>query len=215
MNLKQGLDERVHDLFIESFYAGEYLAGQKVDPAALAQQFSISRTPVIQALKRLSREGILTVSSGGKYYIPVPTKKLLHEVCDMRCLLEQHAVSVHLRSKDEHVRTQLQEMGRQCMADLKDERLVNGVISDLTFHRRFVELTGDECLLEAYTPVLNRFVSIKYSLGHQYTMQRMELEQHLDLIRHLLDGKEQAACDVIWRHTEFARHTVEGLMEGA
>ena len=49
MNLKQGLDERVHDLFIEGFYAGEYQAGQKVDPAVLAQQFSISRTPVIQA----------------------------------------------------------------------------------------------------------------------------------------------------------------------
>lgn len=213
MNLKQGLDERVHDLFIEGFYAGEYKAGQKVDPAVLAQQFSISRTPVIQALKRLTTEGILTVSSGGKYFIPTPTKKLLYEVCEMRCLLEQHAVLIHIRNKDENVRKQLEEIAQQCMEAMKDDRMVNSVKSDLEFHRRLVKLTGNGCLLEAYTPILNRFVSIKYSMGHPYDTQKIASERHLEIMQYLMEGKEQEACNSVWKHIEYARQIMEKLIE--
>lgn len=213
MNLKQGLDERVHDLFIEGFYAGEYQAGQKVDPAVLAQQFSISRTPVIQALKRLTTEGILTVSSGGKYFIPMPTKKLLYEVCDMRCLLEQHAVSIHIRNKDENVRKQLEGIANQCMEAMKGDRMVNSVKRDLEFHRRLVELTGNRCLLEAYTPILNRYVSIKYSLGHQYDTQEIASKRHLEIMQYLMEGNEKEAHHSVWMHIEYARQIMEGLMD--
>ena len=72
MNLKRGLDEMVYDLFIDELYNGVFHAGEKIDPAALTESFQISRAPVIQALKRLASEKILEVSSGGKYFIPVP-----------------------------------------------------------------------------------------------------------------------------------------------
>ena len=78
MNLKRGLDEMVYDLFIDELYNGVFHAGEKIDPAALTESFQISRTPVIQALKRLASEKILEVSSGGKYFIPDPdTREML------------------------------------------------------------------------------------------------------------------------------------------
>ena len=97
MILKKRLDETIHDKFIEDLYTGRYHAGERIDPAEMAMECSISRTPVVQALKQLANEKVLTVSNGGKFFMVIPDQKMLDDVCDVRCLLEQHAISIHMR----------------------------------------------------------------------------------------------------------------------
>ena len=94
MILKKRLDETIHDKFIEDLYTGRYHAGERIDPAEMAMECSISRTPVVQALKQLANEKVLTVSNGGKFFMVIPDQKMLDDVCDVRCLLEQHAISI-------------------------------------------------------------------------------------------------------------------------
>lgn len=208
MNLKKRLDETIHDVFIEEFYSGKYHAGEKVDPAELAAQFSISRTPVVLALKRLTNEGILTVSNGGKYYIPIPTRKMLDEVCDVRCLLEQHAVSIHVKNNDAAVGEKLKMLAEQSKEAFLSGDPVTSVKCDFDFHRSFIELTGNSCLMEAHVSVLNRFVGIKYSLGNQLESQERAVDRHMEIMEFIIANDEKKAKESVWNHIESARQRI-------
>ena len=198
----------IHDVFIEEFYSGKYHAGEKVDPAELAAQFSISRTPVVLALKRLANEGILTVSSGGKYYIPIPTRKMLDEVCEVRCLLEQHAVSIHVKNNDAAVGLKLKMLAEQSKEAFLSGDPVTSVKCDFDFHRSFIELTGNSCLMEAHVSVLNRFVGIKYSLGNQLESQERAVDRHMEIMEFIMANDEKKAKESVWNHIESARQRI-------
>lgn len=213
MNLKVRLDETVYDLMMEGFFEGRYQSGQKIEPNDLATRFSISRTPVVQALKRLAGDGILYVNSTGKYYIPVPTVQRLHEVCGVRILLEQYAVALHVAHPDPEILQQLKHAADRCSEEMEHQNAVESVKNDLSFHRQLVELTGNQCLYDAYMPVLRQFIGIKYSIKHQYDMQEMAAVRHQEMIRYIMDGDEQNAKESLWNHIELSRKRMESIIK--
>ncbi len=205
MILKKRLEETIHDKFIEALYEGKYHAGERIDPAELANEFSISRTPVVQALKQLANEKVLTVNSGGKFLMLVPTEKMLDDVCNVRCLLEQHAITLHMQDPDLQRFERLKGMVRETKNLMERGDFVNSIINNLEFHKAFVEETGNKCLYEVYLPVLYQYGGIKYSLGNQWNSHR-ELENwHLKIMDYMIANEEEKAREAAKEHIEMCR----------
>jgi DNA-binding GntR family transcriptional regulator len=59
------LSERIHDSVLEAICSGELKAGARITQEDLAQQFGVSRQPVLQAMMLLRREGFL-IEAGRK-----------------------------------------------------------------------------------------------------------------------------------------------------
>lgn len=209
MLLKKSLDAIVYDLFIEGFYQGSYKAGEKIDPGELAQQFQISRTPVVLALKRLANENILRVTSGGKYYIVAPTEKLVDEICELRYVFEAYAVSFHIHSGNQETREELYQIAAACKAAMDVEDPISSVKSDLEFHRNLIRLMGNACFAETYEPVLNRYISVKYILAHQYDMQRFAARRHIEIMDCIMRGDEEGAVDLLKKHIYVAKELMK------
>lgn len=76
-------------------------------------QFSISRAPVVQALKQLANERVFTVDKGGKFYIIVPTEKMVNDICDVRCLMEQYAVTCLINNYKREGLEELREIAKK------------------------------------------------------------------------------------------------------
>ena len=74
------------------FVSGDYVAGTRLDPTELAERYQISKTPIIQALKRMAHEHIVELMPGGKYEIPVATREDIADVCEARLLFEEQAL---------------------------------------------------------------------------------------------------------------------------
>ena len=53
------LSERIHDSVLEAICSGELKSGARITQEELAQQFGVSRQPVLQAMMLLRREGFL------------------------------------------------------------------------------------------------------------------------------------------------------------
>ena len=92
MSLKRNLDELVYETICQGFVGGTYTAGKRLDPAELSERYQVSKTPVIQALKRMAHERIVEITSGGKYIIPVATRREIENVCQARLLFEEDAL---------------------------------------------------------------------------------------------------------------------------
>src|ERR1043165_10228889 len=59
------LSERAHDAVLDAICSGELKAGARLTQEELAQQFGVSRQPVLQAMMLLRREGFL-IDAGRK-----------------------------------------------------------------------------------------------------------------------------------------------------
>src|ERR1700754_2071694 len=59
------LSERVHDAVLDAICSGELKSGARITQEELANQFGVSRQPVLQAMMLLRREGFL-IESGRK-----------------------------------------------------------------------------------------------------------------------------------------------------
>ena len=59
--LKRNLDEAVYEQILSSIFEGKFHSGEQVQIERLCEQYEISRTPVIQALKRLATDGIVEI----------------------------------------------------------------------------------------------------------------------------------------------------------
>lgn len=71
-----------------SLRSGRYAPGQRIDPAALADEFNASATPVRFALYRLVGEGLVADHGRNGLRVPLPTEVVLRDQYDwMRRLL--------------------------------------------------------------------------------------------------------------------------------
>lgn len=199
MYVKESLDQIVYKRFIEGFYACAYHPGEKIDPADIAEKFGMSRTPVVQALKRLAHEKILGVKANGRFFVPVPTEQKLKNICHTRLLFEKEAIHQLLSDQNQGTIQSLYQMAEYCRGNLVNST-VESVKQDLDFHRALVASTGNACMSELYGVVLNRFIAIKYVLSGQYTTQDGAVDRHVELMRYIVEKDETKAFTCIGYH---------------
>ena len=71
--------------------SGDYSAGSHLGAAGLADQLGVSRTPVQEALRRLSAEGLVDFLANRGAYVTTWSRDDVEEVFALRTVLESHA----------------------------------------------------------------------------------------------------------------------------
>ena len=72
----------MYDQVKQGLQSGQYVPGQRIDPATLAVQFRTSQTPVRFALYRLMGEGLLDDHARDGLHVPLPTEMALRDTYD-------------------------------------------------------------------------------------------------------------------------------------
>jgi DNA-binding GntR family transcriptional regulator len=70
----------------------EFEPGKRLSDDALAREFGVSRTPVREALLRLSQVGLVQSSARRGFFVTQPTRQSIEELFDLRTALESWAV---------------------------------------------------------------------------------------------------------------------------
>lgn len=208
MRLKNNLDEILYDRIVESLLRGDYKMGQKLTLDELAEKFEVSRTPVVQAVKLLSNDGILRSMSNGRIYVPEYQPETVRQICEVRQLMEGYALDAFLDGRGlpaEQVVPQLERCAAQCNALGSEDKFVEMATADRKFHRTLVESAGNDVLTEIYARIQGRFIVANYLLrpmrgwnfqatvdGHAALLDAVrrgdraaaqaELKKHIDLL---------------------------------
>lgn len=212
MYVKESLDKVVYKNFITGFYSCIYHPGEVLDPAELAEKYGVSRTPVVQALKRLANEKIIGVRGNGRFFIPIPTEATLRGVCRTRILFEQEAIVQLVTNHNEESIHNLHEMAECCFLGIETENSLESVKRDMDFHRMLVASAGNSCLQELYGVVLNRYISIKYVLRDQYINQKAAANRHLEMMHYIDVGDAESAKMCSEKHIQSSMDFMIGII---
>lgn len=192
MALKKNLDELVFERMRDRIFVGDFQQGQALEVDELASFYEVSRTPVLQALKRMQNEGMVSVSRAGKFSVPTYDKEQVRNICRIRLLLEREALE-EIREKGSRLDYELlHEIAQRCRRVMTQGDITGSRRLDLEWHKRLVCHAENECLTGAYTKVLGQFMIANYlQTFHTKEQQMVAADDHIKI----LEALEQGDCD--------------------
>lgn len=102
--LFKSLNDAAYSIIRTNILQGEYELGSRIREDVLAEQISISRTPVREAINRLVADGIIIKKSQKGLYLIDPNPRQIKDNIDIRISLEKLSVEKCIeRSTDEDI----------------------------------------------------------------------------------------------------------------
>lgn len=128
--VKMTLAEQIYTVLREDIISQRIKCGEKLTLKALQERFDISSTPIREAIKRLSQEGLIEhiTNIGGK--VVEITEKDIKEIYDFCSILDVAALKMALRSNN--VNAVIYSL-KECI-ELQENSLKLGNIEDFKLH---------------------------------------------------------------------------------
>jgi DNA-binding GntR family transcriptional regulator len=130
----------------ERIFAGELSPGTFLDEVQLAEQLKISRTPLREALKVLTAEGLVRHEPRRGCFVNEVTEKDLDEIFPVIALLEGRcAYEAALHATDGDLEA-LEEMHQKLARHAKARRINEYYATNLAIHETIIALAGNRWL---------------------------------------------------------------------
>lgn len=173
-------------------------SGQKLTEESIAEQLQVSRTLVREAFMRLSAEGLVEIRPNRGAFVAQPTMQEARQTFVVRRGLERLVVSeLTGRLTAEQIATLEAHVASEEAA--QDRRESIRLAGD--FHTLLVEMTGNALLIRFVREVSSRCTLILSIYGRPHSGPHA-VDEHREIIHHLVSGDAEAAQEVMDRHLE-------------
>ena len=195
-----GLDVDVLEVLKEAIFSGTFLPGDRLNESRIANQLSISRGPVREALLRLEGIGLIIRSPGRGCFVKQYKRRDVEELWTLRNVLEQFAISLAcpvITKKDlDYLLEIVKKM--HCAAEEKDQKKLLDL--DWKFHDCLLELANHSLLKKTWQNLrvpIQRFLYLQPLI---YDNLDMIAGTHEGIISALEAGDVAKAQEAIEQH---------------
>jgi DNA-binding GntR family transcriptional regulator len=201
------LGEQVYLALLQRIQQGSFPVGSKLRDAAIAAELGVSRTPVREALVRLSREGLLSAAAGRGFRLAPLDPAELREIGSILAALEPLA----LDQAPEPGRDRLDRLAAIVRRLEQTRGDIAGCIElDDQFHRVLLEDCPNRRLLDlagTLRRALRRYLHHYLERGGRVSLSSL---QHSKIVDALGNGDRQAARQLLERKWRRGIDEIEG-----
>ncbi|NTJ44763.1 GntR family transcriptional regulator [Agrobacterium larrymoorei] len=183
------------------------LASWRINEAALAKHYDVSRTVARDVVARLQQRGIVRKDESGRWYAPALTARHIEELYELRWVLEPLALAKAVPNLPEGLLKRLRENVADAIASLE---AIDGETLDALEQQLHVELLshcGNESLMRAIS--LPQALLVAHHFLYHWTMKLFPTEpflpEHLAIFDSLLSGDVASAQAELVRHLQISR----------
>ncbi|WP_119420477.1 GntR family transcriptional regulator [Desertibaculum subflavum] len=203
----------------EAVMRGELRLGEKISEASLAAALRMSKTPVREALVRLSNEGLVIISPRRGTFVFRLTREEMAEISGFRFALESSALRLSFERDRQALIRILSEAVATMTAARKRGDLRGYGKADADFHCGIIRGCDNRYLVEAYQRISARVAAIRTHMTPRPRMTDTAFAEHHRLVRLLQFGRLQAAIDLLGRHIDrnvryYVRETLDPAEPG-
>ena len=204
---KPSLVDTVHMQLRERVILGEIEGGDMLVESQLAKEFGVSKTPVREALVRLSQEGYVEVIPRQGYQVTAICVKDIHEVYELRAVLEPEAAALAAQraTPEEHTafRAEMGELSIELESKDGPVTTLDVMALDDAFHMGIANLTGNRRLAAAIKRLLREAMRLRFTDPHE-SPEGMLSEGHTTgaILEAVGKGKATTARQLMLEHIE-------------
>ena len=192
---RKSLSEQAYRLLAERIVGGRYPAGSRLTEEALASEFGISRTPLREALRRLTAEGLIEPLPKRGLRVVSPSPEEIAELFDCRSRIEPPLLREALPRIPKE---ELLELRRRLETGDPEESLA----VDESMHRLIAEHCGNRFFREIALNLLKR--SAPYRTLRNCAIPEAPRSERIGLLDAMIAGRAEEAAELLIRHFRFA-----------
>ena len=184
---------------------GQFVPGTKLDEVMLAERFSVSRTPVREALKQLAVMGLVhcrpnrgsVVASMG----PDQLDHMFEAIGELEATCARHA-ALRMPSNDRAALLELQQEGRSAMQARDFERYD---ATNLALHSVIIRGSGNPVLIDMALSLRHRVAPFRRTQFHNVERMGESFEEHGMIVEAILALDAVSAYRQMRTHLQSAR----------
>ena len=202
--------ESVYDHLRNAILNGEFQPAERLGEVELTERLGVSRTPIREAIGRLTQDGLLEGTPGRGVRIRVVSAHEAQSAYVVRETLDGLAAALaataHTDADAGALETTLRELEAASSEDYREQTRL-----DLTFHRRLAQAAHNLPLLDLARDLEQRIALVKHQT-RVYNSHPQTAAQHRTILQAVLARDQEAARKAAELHVRtFAALVMENL----
>ena len=186
-----------------SIIKGELGLGQQLTETYLTELFSLSKTPIREALARLKSEGLVVSEVHKGFKVFEMDEQDLSEFCELRLALESQALRSAYKINRLGLIKELKKIIKDMKGSAKNNDFFQHNLLDTKFHKTFFILASNHYLLEHYDNINSVIETIRtHSIQSLFDKDKLtDVErEHLAILKNIEAKKLTLALDELEKH---------------
>lgn len=192
---------------------GQLAPGASIDEKKLCEELDISRTPLREAIKTISTEGLITLQARrGASVTPIVADEL-YEKLELVRLLEDYAVKlVCLRAADEQF-VELKAIFKQVVEAFNSLNDISFLAKNDQFHRALIKASGNKSLVDAHESPWLHLTRARYLILREQRMTKEWVQALKKLMKAIEKRDEASAVSQMEARWAISKEMIEKLFD--
>ena len=208
---REGLAEKVYQAVKQSIFDFQLLPGERFSENTLAQQLSVSRTPVRQALFHLEREGYVEVLFRSGWQVKALDFDYYDELYDLRIVLECEAVRRLCALTLAERRVALAAQQRFWIDSPPSSAGASVAKEDEAFHHALVAATHNRQFLQLHGEITEKMRRVRRLDFTQQDRLHATYQQHQAILHALYAQRCEQALRLLTLHISESKAAVRTI----
>ncbi|MBQ6848380.1 MAG: GntR family transcriptional regulator [Clostridia bacterium] len=202
------LADQVFDQIEKDILSGKYSRGEIITESKLSIELGVSRTPIREALRRLSQEHLIEESGKGSVVVGI-SENDLDDIFLIRKQLECEAAAMATKN---HTAEQLAELKetlelQEFYVTKSDTEHIKHM--DNKFHRILYKLTGSNTFYDILVPLHKKIQKYRKASLQNGSRAEASVLEHRKIYEAIADRNEQLAAKYALEHIENAYNHIK------
>lgn len=198
---KQNISEDLVEFIKQQILEGELNPGDRIIETKMAKDLGISQTPVREAIRQLSGEGIVTIVPNRGPLVRAFNMQDVFEIYSLRAVYEGLAIRLAVEHASDESIQHLQHFYEEMKVKLHDDSVSSLLQDSVYIHQSIIQLSNHERLINVYKTISFQISLVNRILGSTSTKQK-EIDQHWELIDALIRRDPDHAERVMRSHIQ-------------
>ena len=196
--------DTVYKTLLDAISAGTLAPGERITQEDLAEKLNVSRSPVLQALRLLKKDGLLEEAPGRGLVVTMLDPVRIGHLYQVRGALDALAARLAAQRRA-NIPAVLIERGRKASAGSDVNALID---ADMAFHKAIYEASGNPLIVEN---AMLHWIHVRRVMGAvlQRQLGRTGIwDEHAAIAKAIREGDADRAAALSEKHAELARETL-------
>lgn len=194
------LRDVVFNTLRQAILRGEMEPGERLMEIQLAQKLGVSRTPIREAIRKLELEGLVVMIPRKGAEVAHITEKDMKDVLEVRCTLEELAVSLACKKTTPEKIAELKKANKVFEAAIVSKDVVSIVEADVQFHDTIYAMAGNQRLIQIINKLREQMYRYRLEYVKDARTHSILIDEHNDIIEKMGKKNVDDAKNMMRQH---------------
>ena len=210
---KKTLHEEIADNLREMIMSGELSEGDKIKENELCDLMGISKTPLREALRVLSAEGLIRLIPNRGSYVTTPTFEEIKEMFDVMSVLEGVCARTAVEKMSDRDLSKLEKLHQKLEKNFRRKDQKEYIHQNNLYHAFVQELAGNKTLNQIVNGLRQKILLYRFQSLNLPGRFEQSIQEHRDLIEAFRKKDSKKAETLMRRHLKTQCDALEKLAE--